>query len=86
LSFVFFTDRDLGKRFPETLAAAGLAVERLDDLFPPNCADEQVARSLQRDGPRRDHAQPADPLYAEREMARRPDSPGTISLWYAKRR
>jgi hypothetical protein len=41
LKLVFFTDRDLGKRFPETLVAAGLAVERHDDLFPPDCPDEQ---------------------------------------------
>jgi hypothetical protein len=41
LKFVFFTDRDLGKRFPEILAAAGLSVRRHDDIFPPNCPDEQ---------------------------------------------
>jgi hypothetical protein len=41
LSLVFFTDRDLGKRFPEILASAGLSVKRHDDLFPPNCPDEQ---------------------------------------------
>jgi PIN like domain len=41
LSVVFFTDRDLGKRFPLTLASAGLAVERHDDLFPPDCPDER---------------------------------------------
>ncbi len=37
---VFFTDRDLGKRFPEILAAAGLQVERHADHFAPNCPDE----------------------------------------------
>jgi hypothetical protein len=41
LSLVFFTDRDLGKRFPEILASAGLSVNRHDDLFPPDCPDEQ---------------------------------------------
>jgi hypothetical protein len=41
LSLVFFTDRDLGKRFPEILASAGLSVKRHDDLFPPDCPDEQ---------------------------------------------
>lgn len=41
MSPVFFTDRDLGKRFPEILAAAGLQVERHDDLFPPSCTDEE---------------------------------------------
>jgi len=40
LSLVFFTDRDLGKRFPEILRAAGLYVERHDDLFPESCPDE----------------------------------------------
>jgi len=41
LKLEFFTDRDLGKRFPEILASAGLSVRRHDDLFPPNCPDEQ---------------------------------------------
>jgi hypothetical protein len=40
LKFVFFTDRDLGKRFPEILANTGLSVERHDDVFPPDCPDE----------------------------------------------
>ena len=41
MSRVFFTDRDLGKRFPEILTAAGLSVERHDNLFPPDGPDEQ---------------------------------------------
>jgi len=41
LSVVFFTDRDLGKRFPAILASAGLDVERHHDLFPPDGSDEQ---------------------------------------------
>ena len=41
MSRVYFTDRDLGKRFPEILAAAGLTVERHRDLFPPDGSDEQ---------------------------------------------
>jgi hypothetical protein len=36
----FFTDRDLGTRFPEILTAAGLTVRRHRDLFPPDCPDE----------------------------------------------
>jgi hypothetical protein len=40
LSVVFFTDRDLGLRFPEILRAAGLSVERHRDHFAPDCADE----------------------------------------------
>jgi hypothetical protein len=38
---VYFTDADLGKRFPEILLAAGLKVERHCDLFPPAGKDEQ---------------------------------------------
>ncbi len=41
MSRIFFTDRDLGKRFPERLRAAGLTVERHQDLFPPDGSDEQ---------------------------------------------
>lgn len=40
MSRVFFTDRDLGKQFPDILASAGLVVERHRDHFPPDCADE----------------------------------------------
>ncbi|MCW5620232.1 MAG: hypothetical protein KIS79_03900 [Burkholderiales bacterium] len=36
----FFTDRDLGKQFPATLAAAGLDVVRHHDVFPPDGTDE----------------------------------------------
>lgn len=34
MSVVFFTDRDLGLRFPAILAGAGLAVERHADRRP----------------------------------------------------
>lgn len=37
----YFTDRDLGKRCPEILAAGGLVVERHADLFEPAGSDEQ---------------------------------------------
>ena len=30
----FFTDRDLGSRFPQILSDAGLEVEKHDDHFP----------------------------------------------------
>ncbi len=40
MSRVFFTDRDLGKRFPEILRSAGLSVERHADHFPADCPDE----------------------------------------------
>lgn len=38
---VFFTDRNLGKQFPDILRSAGLTVERLDDHFKPDCPDEE---------------------------------------------
>ncbi|MEA2165161.1 MAG: hypothetical protein QOK37_3288 [Thermoanaerobaculia bacterium] len=41
MSHIYFTDRDLGTKFPEILSAAGLTVERHRDLFPPNGSDEQ---------------------------------------------
>jgi PIN like domain len=41
LSRLFFTDRDLGKRFPEILTSAGLIVESHHDLFLPDGTDEQ---------------------------------------------
>jgi hypothetical protein len=40
LSFVYFTDRDLGKRFPDILRSGGLRVERHADHFVPETADE----------------------------------------------
>jgi hypothetical protein len=50
VSRVWFTDRDLGKRFPEILAAAGLTVERHRDLFPPDGSDEQWLEHCGRNG------------------------------------
>lgn len=40
MSFVYFTDRDLGKSFANILRTLGLTVERHDDHFPPDAADE----------------------------------------------
>jgi hypothetical protein len=37
---VFFTDRNLGKKFPTILRDAGLKVERHADHFAPDCPDE----------------------------------------------
>ena len=37
---IFFTDRDLGKIFPQILRDAGLTVERLDDHFEHDTDDE----------------------------------------------
>lgn len=41
MSHTFFTDRDLGKTFPDVLTAAGLRVERHADHFAPNTPDEE---------------------------------------------
>jgi hypothetical protein len=40
LNLVFFTDRDLGKQFPDILRSAGLNVERHQDYFAPGASDE----------------------------------------------
>lgn len=48
MSRVFFTDRDLGKAFPEILRSAGLSVERHADHFPHDCADETWLRDVGR--------------------------------------
>ena len=40
MSFVYFTDRDLGKRFPEILKSGGLSVERHADHFTHDTPDE----------------------------------------------
>jgi hypothetical protein len=40
LTLVYFTDRDLGKRFPEILRSSGLTVERHGDHFAPDTPDE----------------------------------------------
>jgi hypothetical protein len=50
LNLVFFTDRDLGKRFPEILASAGLSVKRHDDLFPRDCPDERRLAKIGKSG------------------------------------
>jgi hypothetical protein len=40
LTRVYFTDRDLGKRFGEILRSGGLAVETHSDHFAPDTPDE----------------------------------------------
>lgn len=47
---VFFTDRDLGTRFPEILRAAGLFVERHADHFAPDTSDEEWLAAVGRRG------------------------------------
>jgi hypothetical protein len=46
LSRVFFTDRDLGTRFPEILRASGLRVERHREHFAANAHDEEWLRTV----------------------------------------
>jgi PIN like domain len=41
LSVVYFTDRDLGKRFPEILKSNGLKVERHSDHLAPDTPDAE---------------------------------------------
>jgi hypothetical protein len=41
VSRVFFTDRDLGKRFPAILQEAGILVEQHGDHFAPNARDDE---------------------------------------------
>lgn len=50
MSPVFFTDRDLGKKFPQILRDAGLMVERHADHFVPDCPDEQWLEEIGRRG------------------------------------
>lgn len=50
MSRVYFTDRDLGKRFPDILTAAGLTVERHHDLFPADGSDEQWLEHCGKEG------------------------------------
>jgi hypothetical protein len=46
LSFTFFTDRDLGKKFPAFLSAAGLKVERHQDHFADDAPDEEWLEAI----------------------------------------
>lgn len=43
---VFFTDRDLGKKFPTILREGGLTVERHADHFAADCPDEDWLREV----------------------------------------
>ena len=42
----YFTDRDLGKKFPDILRAAGLSVERHADHFAQDCPDPDWLREI----------------------------------------
>jgi hypothetical protein len=48
LSFVYFTDRDLGKRFPDILISGGLTVERHADHFAHDTPDEMWLEEIGR--------------------------------------
>ncbi len=50
MSFVYFTDRDLGTRFPGILREAGLTVERHADHFAHNAPDEEWLAEVSRQG------------------------------------
>jgi PIN like domain len=50
LSFVYFTDRDLGNRFPEILKSGGLTVERHADHFAHDTADEVWLEAVGKNG------------------------------------
>lgn len=47
---VYFTDRDLGRNFPEILRTAGLRVERHADHFAHDTADEKWLEAVGRKG------------------------------------
>lgn len=50
MSVVYFTDRDLGKQFPAILQEAGRRVERHQDHFSPDGADEDWLRLVGEQG------------------------------------
>lgn len=50
MTHVFFTDRDLGIRFPAILREAGLRVERHADHFAPDTSDEEWLGAIGRRG------------------------------------
>lgn len=50
MSFIYFTGRDLGLRFPQILRDAGLTVERHRDHFRPDAPDEEWLEAAGRRG------------------------------------
>lgn len=50
MSIVFFTDRDLGKQFPNLLSQAGLVVEKHADHFADIAKDEEWLTEIGRRG------------------------------------
>jgi hypothetical protein len=47
---IFFTDRDLGARFPDILSVAGLNVRRHKELFAPDCPDDVWLEAIGKEG------------------------------------
>ena len=50
MAYTFFTDRDLGRKVPDALAAAGYRVERHDDHFDPLALDTTWIREAGKRG------------------------------------
>ncbi len=50
MSRTYFTDRDLGRAFPQILRDAGLTVEAFDDHFGPETGDEHWLKTIGRRG------------------------------------
>ena len=50
MNVVFFTDRDVGKQFPDILRASGCRVERHADHFAPTASDESWLAHVGRKG------------------------------------
>lgn len=50
MTAVYFTDRDLGKRFPEILRSYGLTVERHGDHFAHDTPDDEWLEDVGRRG------------------------------------
>jgi hypothetical protein len=48
--YVFFTDRDLGKQFPQILKDAGIMVEKHGDHFADDAKDEEWLTEIGRKG------------------------------------
>jgi len=50
LNFTFFTDRDLGKKFPSILSAANMKIERHGDHFADDAPDEEWLEAIGKKG------------------------------------
>ncbi|MEZ4379045.1 MAG: hypothetical protein R3B35_12255 [Gemmatimonadales bacterium] len=50
MTFAYFTDRDLGRRFPQSLRDAGLVVHAHDEHFGPATPDAEWIRAVSHEG------------------------------------